>query len=214
MRGKFNDITGQKFGRLTVISYQGKNKSKHSTWLCKCECGNTKVIDVGSLLQGRTRSCGCLDKEAHLLRPNRKTHGAVKTRLYRIWEGIKKRCHNQNNSDYPNYGARGIIVCEEWRKSFTAFRDWALANGYEDTLSIDRIDPNGNHEPSNCRWATAIQQVRNRRITPFLTYNGETHSIADWAEILGVPQNRLYARKSFGWTDEQILTTPLRGRVS
>lgn len=159
------DLTGQTFGRLTVTGYYGKTKSGRSLWLCRCECGNEKIANSDSIKRGLTRSCDCLDREAHFFRPNRKKHGDHGTRLYRIWKAMKSRCYCVNSESYQKwYGARGITVCQEWQNDFSKFRDWALSNGYRDDLSIDRINPDGNYEPHNCRWATAKEQVNNRRI--------------------------------------------------
>lgn len=158
------DITGQIFGRLTAIECIGSNNRNSCLWLCKCSCGNTKIVDGNSLRMGRTRSCGCLDREKHITHPNRKTHGKHDTRLYRIWKAMKSRCFNPNTESFKKwYGSNGIIVCDEWKNNFMAFYDWAMSNGYKDDLSIDRIDPLGNYEPCNCRWADAKTQANNKR---------------------------------------------------
>lgn len=158
------DITGQIFGRLTAIECVGSNNWNRCLWLCKCSCGNTKIVDGSSLRMGRTRSCGCLDREKHITHPNRTTHGQCGTRIYRIWKAMKNRCLNPNTPDYKRwYGSNGITVCEEWKNDFSSFYEWSMANGYRDDLSIDRIDPSGNYEPSNCRWADAKTQANNKR---------------------------------------------------
>lgn len=158
------NIAGQRFGRLTAIKRTGQDRFGHSIWLCSCECGDTKEIAIHSLTSGRTKSCGCLDREKHILRPNRLTHGECGTRLYRIWKKMKSRCHNPNDPDYQRwYGSKGVSVCLEWYYNFWIFRNWSILHGYKDDLSIDRIDPYGNYEPSNCRWATALEQARNKR---------------------------------------------------
>lgn len=158
------DITGQTFGRLTALECVGTNKRHSYVWLCVCTCGNTKVIDGNQLRMGRTKSCGCLDLENHILRPNRVTHGQCGTRIYRIWKAMKNRCFNPNTQDYKRwYGSNGITVCEEWKNDFSSFYEWSMAHGYRDDLSIDRVDPSGNYEPSNCRWADAKTQANNKR---------------------------------------------------
>ena len=158
------DMVGKQFGRLTVIKSVGTDRHNSINWLCQCSCGNTKVIDGRSLRRGSTRSCGCYDREKHYTNPNRKTHGMCGTRIHRIWKAMKNRCYNKNGRDYKLwYGSHGIIMCDEWKNSFQAFYDWAMKNGYEEGLSIDRIDPYGNYEPNNCRWATAKEQAQNKR---------------------------------------------------
>lgn len=190
--GKLIDLTGQKFGRLTVMGKYGKNKSGSINWICKCSCGGEKIVSSSGLRHGGTQSCGCLQKE--LIGNVNKSHGKSKTRLYKIWKHMKERCYKENLLIYENYGGRGIIMCEEWKNDSMSFYNWAMANGYSDNLSIDRIDVNGNYEPSNCRWADRKTQNNNRRNCRSITYNGETHTISEWAEMLNI-ENEVLRRR-------------------
>ena len=158
---RVTDLTGREFGRLTVIQRSGSNKDGRATWLCICECGETVVKTGKLLLNGHCRSCGCGEYENRV--NNVTSHRLSNTRLYNIWKAMKQRCYYPKHKDYHNYGARGIVVCDEWRDDFKAFYDWALSHGYREDLTIDRIEVDGNYEPSNCRWATWRDQRLNQR---------------------------------------------------
>lgn len=152
------DLTGQRFGRWTVLSHAGK-KGKHAAWFCSCDCGKTGIVRGDNLREGGSISCGCYSVDLRTKHGHRWEGGASLT--YKSWINMKSRCTNPNNNDYKNYGGRGILVCERWIDSFENF----LADMGERSrgTSIDRIDPNGNYEPGNCRWSTPYEQTHNRR---------------------------------------------------
>ena len=194
--GKFIDLTGQKFGRLTVISRAENNKHKQAMWRCRCECSNEKNIRSSALISGHTESCGCLTRQA--LKAATTKHGLAKTRLYHIWKDMKKRCYNPNCKAYKNYGGRGIKICDEWlgkENGFMNFYNWSMANGYNDTLSIDRKDNDKGYSPDNCRWVSMQAQIDNRRCSKTFTYEGiEYKSLAEASRQLGISKPTLYKR--------------------
>ena len=184
----FQDISGQKFGRLTATKVIDKNSKGESVWECICDCGNVTKATITNLKRGHTKSCGCYKKICCV------THHETKTRLYKIWKGLKNRCYNKNASKFSCYGGRGISVCDVWLNDYIEFRDWALANGYDENLTIDRIDNNGNYEPSNCRWVDNKVQSNNRRNNCFITYLGKTLTISQWADIIGIDHETIRSR--------------------
>jgi hypothetical protein len=196
------DLTGRRFGRL--IAQFGFRRNGRTFWHCVCDCGKEKDVCYSSLLRGLTKSCGCLQNEVRSL--THKTHGSTKTRLYKIFHCMLKRCYNENAANYERYGGRGIRICDEWHNNFIAFQKWALSHGYNDTLSIDRINSNGNYCPENCRWANNTTQVRNRRNTATITFHGEKKSVAEWAAILGIKRGTLARRIRTGMAIEKAMT--------
>lgn len=158
---KYEDLTGMVFGNLKVIEYAGTNNSNHTLGRCLCKCGKEIVTRADVLKSGLSKSCGCKNKELHIeWGKEAKIHGESNSRLYNIWKLIKQRCSNPKASSYKYYGEKGIEICEEWKCDFEKFYIWSMNNGYEDTLTIDRIDSKGNYEPNNCRWITRSENSR------------------------------------------------------
>ena len=203
------DITGQKFGRLTAISFSHKNKSRKTYWVFECECGTIKTLRTDSVKSGQIQSCGCLKREQD--KKNLYHHGSKPTKydsdglsrhpLYHKWLGIKRRCYDANDSSYKRYGGRGIKMCEEWLYSFQSFFEWSLKNGWKEGLQIDRINNNGNYEPNNCRYVTPKENCNNRSSTRKIEIDGEIHSIHEWCEILHLKYENVIGNKR---TDEKI----------
>ena len=210
--GKLIDLTGQRFGRLTAKSPEGRSSDGKILWACVCECGATATVRSSLLRSGHTKSCGCMQKEkaAEFNRATKTTHHAKNTRLYGEWRGMRRRCSASTGEKYENYGKRGITVCAEWANSFEAFRDWALANGYRDDLTLDREDNDGPYCPENCRWVTMEVQNNNRRINHFITYQNQTRTLAQWAKLAGLHPDTLRGRLERGWDTERALTTKAR----
>lgn len=177
-------------------------------WRCQCECGNTVIVRAENLHSGNTRSCGCIEKE----RPNPTTHGLSKTRLAKIYTAMKKRCYNPKYPEFYLYGGRGIKICDEWLNDKTSFFRWSYENGYIENAtqaenSIDRIDPNGDYSPENCRWVDSFVQANNTRRNVYYELNGESHTLTEWGRIVGINSGTLYGRvNKLGWTIEEALT--------
>lgn len=202
------DLTGQRFSRLLVIAEAGR-KDRKVMWLCRCDCGNETTVRAYYLRSGHTTSCGCYNRE-RIVEGNR-THGQSDTRLYKTWRSMVRRATEPTYPDYPQYGGRGISVCDEWRESFEAFaRD--MGPTYSEGLTLDRINNNGNYEPGNCRWATATEQARNKRSNRLLTFNGKTMPMSAWAEHTGIRRNAIQSRLGNGWSVERALTEPVQAR--
>ena len=191
------ELKGQRFGKLLVIEEDGRIGT-NVAWICKCDCGNVTRVRANSLLTGNTTSCGCGRIDAIT------KHNMTGSKLFNVWRTMKERCNNKNYRQYGDYGGRGISVCDEWSE-FKPFMEWSMENGYEEGLSIDRIDNDGDYCPENCRWTTSRVQGRNRRANRILEYNGEKHCIVEWGEILGVKPNTIWWRLSQGWSTEEAL---------
>lgn len=199
MSGKRNfvDITGERFGKLVARENIGSNHKGKALWKCDCDCGAECIVEGTQLRSGKTKSCGCLVRDT--MRRIATVHGMSKSRIYVIYRCMIQRCYDVNYTGYIKYGARGITVCEQWRSSFESFYDWAINNGYDDTLTIDRIDNDKGYSPDNCRWATNRVQANNRRSNIIITANGETHTLKEWSDISGIGYSCLSYRWHSGW---------------
>jgi len=195
----------ERHGRLVCI---GKDPDRDQRYyLYKCDCGNMKSIIKSNVERGATISCGCY------LKANRtnvhRTYGFSHTRIDNIYKTMIARCHHEKCKSYRNYGAKGIAVCDEWRKDKTAFFKWAFANGYREDLTIDRIDPTKGYSPENCRWADYITQNNHRKSNRFIEIDGESHTIAEWSRISGIKQGTIQHRISHGWNNRDAVYKPV-----
>lgn len=205
----FKDITGQKFGRLTAVKREGKTFDGKATWLFLCDCGGQIVCSGKDVRSGDRKSCGCLQRET-VIKRNLKHGFATRVGshpLYSIWAGMINRCCNPNEQSYPNYGGRGIVICDRWRNSFPNFL-FDMGERPSPYHSLDRINNNGNYEPSNCRWALTAVQANNKRNNTILEYNGVRLTIAGWAIRIGVKYRTLAWRIFDKWSDKDALTSP------
>lgn len=205
------DLTGQRFGRLVAVRHE-ITQGRKTFWLCRCDCGKDVLVGYGDLKSENTKSCGCLrrEKSADCLRDKSTIHGMFGTRLYHIWDGMKARCENKKHIAYKNYGGRGITICDEWRNSFEAFYDWAMSHGYQENLTIDRIDNNGNYCPENCRWATTKEQASNKRNNHRITINGQTKTVSEWSKETGLSKDLIRYRVKAGWPVEKLFIEPTK----
>lgn len=201
---ELQDLTGQRFGRLVVLQRVKKENNKNTFWLCKCDCGKEKTVRAECLKSKNTQSCGCKQRESTLI------HGKSNTKLYTVWSAMIQRCYNKNSKVYKYYGGRGIVMCDEWKNSFQAFYDWAMANGYDENLpqgkcTIDRINNEGSYEPNNCRWTTQKNQSNNTRRNHFVTINGKTQTMQQWADEYNMSKHTFYARYSKGLRGNDLI---------
>lgn len=193
---KREDLTGERFGRLIALEFRGSDNSGHTQWLCECECGNTKIVRSNDLKAGRVVSCGCYWQERRIECNTKHNMCNDHRKLYAEHYNMIKRCHDEKCSNYRNYGARGIKVCDRWREDIHNFYDdvSVLPHFEEDGYSLDRIDNDGDYTPDNVRWATNREQNLNRRNTLLYEYHGETHTLIEWSEIFDIPYNIIYQR--------------------
>lgn len=204
-----DNLANQTFSRLTALGPTYSSPRGVVFWFCQCECGNTAVVRAWQLRSGKTKSCGCFNRDTKIARLTK--HGMSKTRIHSTWQNMVSRCHVPANKSYPYYGARGIFVCDEWRHDFLAYHDHVsqLPNYGEKGYTLDRIDNSLGYSPGNVRYATRTEQMRNTRQNILLTYNGKTQCLAAWAEETNIKCRVLSSRLQLGWSPEKILTTPI-----
>jgi len=204
---KIQIAAGQRFGRWMVIVELPHEPCEYRRVVCRCECGTERIIKVKDLVYHESKSCGCYQRD--VASANSRRHGESGTRLYALWSVMRGRCENLNNKRFVLYGGRSISVCAEWH-DYIGFREWALANGYERTLTIDRISNDGDYEPANCRWVTWKMQCRNKRTNLLITAFGEIKCLADWAEDSRcvVSYDTLQMRIRRGMLPEPAIITP------
>lgn len=208
----FRNRIGEKHGRLTVLDYDETSRGRNARWICQCDCGKIVTVYGHTLESGHTKSCGCLKLE--MLAKRSTIHGDSgknKSKLYTTYHNMMQRTHNKNSPDYRFY--KNVEVCDEWASSYLVFKEWALNNGYEDGLTLDRIDVYGNYEPSNCRWVTWDVQHNNTRSNKMLEYNGEVKSMADWCRELDLPYYTIRSRINIlKWDAKTAFETPIKKR--
>ncbi len=204
---KFIDMTGVTVGRLLVLR-RCENQKDRTTWVCQCECGTVKTIHASAIRSGAQVSCGCYHRER--MGDATRTHGMSQTPLYKTYYAMLARFYNPKHPSFPDYGARGIAVCKEWLDDKTSFFKWAIENGYDPKLSIDREKNDLGYEPSNCRWTTMKVQANNTRNNRPITINGVTKNLTAWSKDNGVPLRTFYERMERGWSEEKSITQPLR----
>lgn len=206
--GKLIDLTGQRFGRYTVLyRYHENDPFNKPLWVCKCDCGNEKVVGGENLRSGQSLSCGCYNREKAAERATK--HGGAKAheRLYSIWTNMRKRCNNPKDPAYNYYGGKGVCICDAWSE-YMAFKEWALENGYTDNLTIDRIDPDGDYSPENCRWVDMKTQANNKTDNHYVDIGGTVYTIQQWSEIYGIDSRVVNSRINIGWDVVEAIQTP------
>lgn len=209
---KIKDMTGRQFGRLTVLQrvedHVYPNGRHDIQYLCRCDCGKELVALGIHLRSGHTSSCGCARAEA--ARNTMTTHGMTNTRLHDIWKNMKERCLNENHKNYDIYGGRGITISDEWIRSFETFYQWSVSHGYNDSLTLDRVDVDTGYTPDNCRWVSQKEQCNNTRRNIVVRIGDETRTLKQWTELLGLKYCTIVSRVRRGWDPVKALTAPVR----
>lgn len=191
--GTVKNMTGYRFNGCEVLKRCGTNSDKRAMWLCKCRCGNSFEVTGKSIRNGHVKSCGCYRKEVTKKRGRKNaTHGDTNTRLYNIYRGMKQRCYYTNSQNYERYGGSGIKICKEWLDDFSNFKNWSIDNGYNENLSIDRINNKKGYHPNNCRWVDAKTQTRNRSITKRAVFQGRLMTLGEISEITGMSLSKVH----------------------
>ena len=208
MGRKGHDLKGREINGLKIIERNGSSESGDAMWDYRCHCGEIKTAAASSLKNGGTRSCGCM-KNRFISKAN-STHGRSLTALYSIWKTMRYRCQNPNNPKYERYGKRGIKVCDEWQ-DYPTFLKWSIKNGYEEGLTIDRIDNDGNYEPDNCRWVNNYIQQKNRSNNKWISFSGYNYILSDWSRMTGLNHKTISHRLNNGWSVEKALTKRTKG---
>lgn len=211
------DLTGQRFGRLTVLREFGR-RNNQVCWECRCDCGNIIYVRSYDLRSGHTKSCGCYQIETstenikafHVLQG---FDGRTQHPTYQVWKDMMRRCYDPHNSNYANYGGRGISVCEEW-KDLQIFQQWALSHGFKKNLQLDRIDNDGNYVPENCRFVTRMENCNNKRNNHLVQFHGEVRTLAEWSRILDIPYRAIIQRLRRGWSVERTFTERFHSKKS
>ena len=211
---RLKDIKGQRFGRLVAIEHIGYVRQGQAIWRFQCDCGKIYEAVSAPVVKGTVVSCGCYNRERMAERNMRHgfAHRDHKEKLYEIWSSMKARCQRKTDLNYRHYGGRGITVCDEWQ-DYAPFRAWAMANGYQQGLTLDRIDNNSGYSPENCRWVTMLEQMRNTRRNRFIEYDGERKTISAWAADAGIKYGTLWGRLKRGMKMEEALKQPIKGGV-
>lgn len=207
---KLIDLTGKRFGKLTVIE-RVPSKEKETIWLCQCDCGNLKIAKGLYLRVGDTKSCGCIAKDL-IVKRNTK-HGLSKTRLYRIYKDILRRCRSKTRFAHEYYFDKGITVCDEWASNFSEFYAWSMSNGYSDELTIDRIDFDKGYSPENCRWVSMKEQCNNKTNNRHIELDGKTYTVSQLSDKIGINRSTLYNRLYvLGWDVKRAVSTSVKER--